>query len=53
MCGDADALMPPECSREIAAAVPHARCVEPGECGHMLTWERPAEVKAALLDGSR
>lgn len=50
MCGDADALTPPECSREIAAAVPHARYVELQACGHMLTWERPAEVTAALLD---
>lgn len=50
MCGDADALTPPECSREIAAAVPQARHVELPACGHMLTWERPAEVTAALLD---
>ncbi|HMM84924.1 MAG: alpha/beta fold hydrolase [Gammaproteobacteria bacterium] len=50
ICGDADALTPPECSREIAAAVPHARHLELAQCGHMLTWERPAEVTAALLD---
>jgi pimeloyl-ACP methyl ester carboxylesterase len=53
MCGDADALTPPECSREIAAAVPHARYLELPACGHMLTWERPAEVTAALLDWLR
>lgn len=50
MCGDSDALTLPECSREIAAAVPHARYVELPQCGHMLTWERPFEVTAALLD---
>lgn len=50
MCGDADALTPPECAREIAAAAPQARLVELRDCGHMLTWERPHEVTAALLD---
>lgn len=50
MCGEGDVLTPPECAREIAAAVPQARYVELPQCGHMLTWERPAEVTAALLD---
>jgi pimeloyl-ACP methyl ester carboxylesterase len=50
MVGDGDGLTPPECSREIADAVPGARLVQLGTCGHMLTWEQPAAVTAALLD---
>jgi pimeloyl-ACP methyl ester carboxylesterase len=50
MCGDGDVPTPPECSREIVAAAPQASYVELPQCGHMLTWERPAEVTAALLD---
>jgi pimeloyl-ACP methyl ester carboxylesterase len=48
-CGDSDRLTPPECAREIAAAAPQARLVELPRCGHLLTWERPDEVNAALL----
>jgi pimeloyl-ACP methyl ester carboxylesterase len=49
-CGDTDALTPPECSREIAAAVPHARLEILADCGHLLTWEQPARVNALLLE---
>ena len=49
MCGDADQLTPPECSREIAALIPHAELVMVAQCGHMLTMERPLEVNAVLL----
>ena len=49
MCGDADQLTPPECSREIAQLIKGAEFVMLRECGHMLTMERPAEVNAALL----
>jgi pimeloyl-ACP methyl ester carboxylesterase len=49
-CGDADALTPPECAREIAAAVPHARLEILPECGHLLTWEQPQAVNGLLLD---
>jgi pimeloyl-ACP methyl ester carboxylesterase len=49
-CGDADALTPPECSREIAAAAPHARLEILPDCGHLLTWEQPARVNALLLE---
>ena len=49
MCGDADQLTPPECSREIAQLIKGAEFVLLRECGHMLTMERPAEVNAALL----
>jgi pimeloyl-ACP methyl ester carboxylesterase len=50
MCGDADQLAPPECSREIAALVPHAELVMLPECGHMLTMEKPEAVNATLAD---
>ena len=49
VCGDADALTPPDCSREIAAAVPQAQLHLLPACGHLLTWECPAEVNALLL----
>jgi pimeloyl-ACP methyl ester carboxylesterase len=50
ICGDGDAVTPPECSREIAAAVPGARLEWLAECGHMLTMEKPAAVSTLLLD---
>lgn len=49
MCGDADQLTPPECSREIADLIPGAELVWVPQCGHMLTMEKPAVVNAALL----
>lgn len=49
MCGDSDQLTPPECSREIAALVPHAQLELVPDCGHMLTMERPEIVNPALL----
>lgn len=49
MCGDSDTLTPPECSRDIAALVPHAELVWVPQCGHMLTMEKPAVVNQALL----
>jgi pimeloyl-ACP methyl ester carboxylesterase len=48
MCGDTDRLTPPECTREMAALVPHAQLVWVPQCGHMLTMEKPAFVNAAL-----
>ena len=51
LCGENDLLTPPECSREIAAAVPGARLQTLPACGHLLTWEQPDTVNAALLDG--
>lgn len=50
MCGDSDQLTPPECSREIAELVPHARLVMVPQCGHMLTMEQPNIVNATLLE---
>ncbi|MCP5269812.1 MAG: alpha/beta fold hydrolase [Burkholderiaceae bacterium] len=48
MGGDSDGLTPPECAREIAAAVPQAQLEILADCGHMLTWERPGPVTEAL-----
>ncbi|MFC5495992.1 alpha/beta fold hydrolase [Caenimonas terrae] len=49
LCGDADQLTPPQCSREIAALVPGATLVMVPRCGHMLTMEQPRLVNGALL----
>lgn len=49
MCGDADRLTPPEHSRAIAAAVPHAELEWIADCGHMLTMEKPEAVNAKLM----
>lgn len=49
LCGDADRLTPPECSREIAGLIQGAEFQLIEQCGHMLTMERPSEVNAALL----
>ena len=49
ICGDADQLTRPECSREIAALIPGAELVTIDHCGHMLTMERPDAVNATLL----
>ena len=48
MCGDGDRLTPPECSREIAALMPHAELAWVPQCGHMLTMEKPELVNATL-----
>ena len=48
VCGDADQLTPPECSREIAALIPSAELVLLAGCGHMLTMEKPQAVNAEL-----
>ncbi|MBI5260174.1 MAG: alpha/beta fold hydrolase [Burkholderiales bacterium] len=53
-CGADDRLTPPECSHEIAAAVPGATLAVLPHCGHLLTLEQPAAVSALLtrwLDG--
>ena len=45
-----DQLTPPDCSREIAAAMPQARLHLLADCGHMLTWEQPQAVTQLLVD---
>ena len=49
LCGEGDALTPPDRSREIAAAIPGAELVLLPQCGHMLTMEQAAAVNAHLL----
>lgn len=49
LCGDADQLTPPDCSREIASLVPDAEFGIIERCGHMLTMEQPQPVSARLL----
>jgi pimeloyl-ACP methyl ester carboxylesterase len=53
LCGDSDRLTPPDCSREIAALVPHAKLTWIERAGHMLTMEQPAAVNVALVDWLR
>lgn len=50
LCGDGDALTPPERSREIAGLVPKAQFTVVGQCGHMLTLEQPQAVGHTLGD---
>jgi len=47
--GADDLLTPPDCSREIAAAIPGAQLQLLPECGHMLTWEQPQALADLLL----
>lgn len=49
-CGADDRLTPPECSHEIAAAIPGAVLEVLPQCGHLLTWEQPEAVNRLLLD---
>jgi len=48
LCGRQDQLTPPECSEEMAAAIPEAKLLVVEECGHLSTLERPDEVNAAM-----
>jgi pimeloyl-ACP methyl ester carboxylesterase len=48
LCGEADALTPPDHSREIAAALPRGRLELIDGAGHMLTLEQPARVGTLL-----
>jgi pimeloyl-ACP methyl ester carboxylesterase len=50
VCGDSDALTPPDHSREIAAGIAGARLEIVPECGHLLTLERPEQVNTLLLE---
>jgi pimeloyl-ACP methyl ester carboxylesterase len=50
MGGEDDGLTPPDCAREIAAAIAQARLEILPRCGHMLSWEQPEAVTAALHD---
>jgi pimeloyl-ACP methyl ester carboxylesterase len=49
MCGSEDRSTPPECSRAMARAIPHAKLVVLDGVGHMSVLEVPAEVNAHLV----
>jgi pimeloyl-ACP methyl ester carboxylesterase len=51
--GTADLLTPPRDSRQIASLVPDASLVELPGAGHMLMYERTAEVDALIVDFAR
>lgn len=48
LSGDRDGVAPPAAAREHAAAIAGARFVEVADCGHILPWERPDELLAAV-----
>jgi pimeloyl-ACP methyl ester carboxylesterase len=50
LVGDRDRLTPPPCARSIAAAVPGASLTVLPGAGHMLMFERPDEVTAAIRE---
>jgi pimeloyl-ACP methyl ester carboxylesterase len=51
--GTADALTPPRDSRRIAELIPDAQLVEYEGGGHMLMYERTAEVDALIMEFAR
>lgn len=50
ICGQHDAICPPEKMRGLAAALPNARYVEIAGAGHVAPLESPAEVNAAVRE---
>jgi pimeloyl-ACP methyl ester carboxylesterase len=46
--GQDDQLTPPECAQELADGIAGSQLQMLPECGHMLTWEQPQAVTAAL-----
>lgn len=50
LCGRQDRLTPLENSEQMAAAIPGAKLVVVGECGHMSTLEQPEAVNAAMRE---
>lgn len=50
ICGEDDRITPPDCSHELAAAIPHAVLHLLAACGHCATLERPAAVNTLLLE---
>ncbi|MEE6140463.1 alpha/beta hydrolase [Mycobacterium sp. 050128] len=50
ICGAADPLTPPAHSRDIAAAIPGARCVNVPGAGHMLPQQASAIIGRAITD---
>lgn len=52
VCGQHDAVTPPDAGRAMAAAIPNARYVEIPDAGHLVPLEAPAAL-AAILKGTR
>ncbi|MER5946925.1 alpha/beta fold hydrolase [Streptomyces sp. NPDC001904] len=50
LSGSRDALCPPAFHHAIAEALPHARLRELPDAGHLVPWQRPDAVSAALRD---
>lgn len=50
LCGTRDALCPPDFHQAITAAVPGARLHELPGAGHLLPWQRPDAVSAAVRE---
>lgn len=49
MVGEDDVMTPPKLSRELAAGIPGARLRAFPRCGHLLLWERPADLAEEVL----
>jgi pimeloyl-ACP methyl ester carboxylesterase len=49
LCGEDDGMVPPENSRQLAAAIPGARLHLIPECGHLPMLEKPTEVRDAVF----
>jgi len=50
MCGDQDALTPPDLHEEMADAIPSSHLVVLDDCGHLTPLERPNAATQALRD---
>lgn len=50
LAGEDDQIVPPARSIELADAIPGARLVLLGRCGHIPARERPEETRAAMLE---
>jgi pimeloyl-ACP methyl ester carboxylesterase len=50
LCGVDDGMVPPENSRQIAAAIPHARLKLIPQCGHLPMLEKPSEVAQIVVE---
>lgn len=48
VCGELDAVSPPAVNRDAAGWIPNARVVELAGCAHIVPWEKPDELRAAL-----
>jgi pimeloyl-ACP methyl ester carboxylesterase len=50
VCGEQDQITPPECAKEMAAAIRRSELAILRNCGHMSTMERPLRVSKILYD---